>query len=390
MTRFLTRWFLRGEDAAAPAARARCGKAAGLVGIVCNVLLCLAKLIVGTVSGSISISADAVNNLSDASSSLVTLLGFKLAEKPADRDHPYGHARMEYISGLAVAALILIIGVELAKSSISRILHPQAVALSPALVAVLALSIAGKLWLMAFNRHLGSLIDSETLLATAADSRNDVISTAAVLLACVIGHFSGLMIDGWVGLAVAVFILISGIGIARDTIDPLLGRQSAPEELREIAAAILAYDRVLGVHDLMLHDYGPGRRFGSVHVEMDYRVDPLVCHEIIDGIERDFRETRNLELVIHYDPIVTDDAELSRLRALVEQAAQALDPRLSVHDFRIVRGYERTNLIFDLVVPYELKKEQLAIGQTLQARIRAQDARCEAIITYDEDSFNPA
>lgn len=386
----LLRAVLRGRDPSAPGERARCGRLAGIVGIVCNALLCAAKLAVGTLSGSISIAADAVNNLSDASSSVVTLLGFKLAEKPADRDHPYGHARMEYISGLAVAALILVIGVELAKSSLSRILHPQPVAFSPALAIVLTLSIAAKLLLMAFNRQLGRAIGSETLLATAADSRNDVISTAAVLAACIVGRLTDLMIDGWAGLAVAVFILVSGVGIARDTIDPLLGSQPDPEQMRRIAGAILAHDKVLGVHDLILHDYGPGRRFGSVHVEMDYRVDPLECHELIDGIEREFREQHNLDLVIHYDPIVTDDAELNRLRALTGQVCEAIDPRLSVHDFRLVRGYERINVIFDLVVPFELQSQRAQLEQEISEQLRARDARCNAVITFDEDAFNPA
>ena len=389
MTALLLRTFLRGRDPSDPAARARCGKLAGAVGIACNVLLCIAKLIVGTLSGSISISADAVNNLSDASSSVVTLLGFKLAEKPADRDHPYGHARMEYISGLAVAALILVIGAELARSSFTRIVHPQPISFSPALVAVLLLSIGVKLWMMAFNRSLGKAIGSETLLATAADSRNDVITTAAVLAACVFCRFTDLMIDGYAGLAVAVFILVSGVGIARDTINPLLGTKPDPDLMRAITAEILAHDKILGVHDLMLHDYGPGRRFGSVHVEMDCREDPLLCHEIIDGIEREFRDEHNLELVIHYDPIVTDDAELARLRSFVQQTCEAIDPRLSIHDFRIVRGYERTNLIFDLVVPFDLQKDRNRIGWELETRIREQDARYNPVITFDEDTFNP-
>ncbi len=389
MTALLLKLFLGGRDPSDAAARARCGKLAGVVGIVCNVLLCAAKLVVGTLSGSISISADAVNNLSDASSSVVTLLGFRLAEKPADRDHPYGHARMEYISGLIVAGLILVIGAQLARSSFDRILHPQPIEFSAALVVVLALSIAVKLWMMAFNRTVGKKIDSETLLATAADSRNDVITTSAVLAACVFCYFTDLAVDGYAGLAVAVFILVSGVGIARDTISPLLGTQPDPDVLRAITTEILAHDKILGVHDLMLHDYGPGRRFGSVHVEMDCREDPLACHEIIDGIEREFHDEHNLELVIHYDPIVTDDEELTRLRSFVQQTCEAIDPRLSIHDFRIVRGYERTNLIFDLVVPFELQTQKNRIGWELETRIREQDARYNPVITFDEDTFNP-
>ena len=295
LSRLLIRDYQNYQNAAV---RSSYGKLAGAVGIFCNVLLFGAKLLIGTVSGSVSITADAVNNLSDASSSVVTLLGFKLAEKPADQDHPYGHARIEYLSGLIVAAMILVIGVELVKTSIGKILHPQAVEFSAALAAILLLSILLKLWMAHFNRTLGRRIGSETLIATAADSRNDVISTAAVLISCIIGQVSGLKIDGWTGLLVALFILYSGISIAKDTIDPLLGEAPNDELVRMISEEIGTYDKVLGIHDLMVHDYGPGRRFASVHVEMDSREDPLICHDIIDDIERDFLTRHNIHLVI--------------------------------------------------------------------------------------------
>jgi cation diffusion facilitator family transporter len=388
LTQLLLRLFLRGADLHEASARARCGKLAGLVGIVCNVLLCCAKLIVGAFSGSVSIMADALNNLSDASSSVVTLLGFKLAEQPADAEHPYGHARMEYISGLIVAGLILVIGAELARSSFTRILHPEPVEFSVALVIVLIGSILLKLWMALFNRTVGRKIQSETLIATAADSRNDVITTAVVLLCCILGRATGLMIDGWAGLAVAAFILVSGVGIARDTINPLLG--SAPDSalMHEVADEILRHDKVLGLHDLMVHDYGPGRRFGSVHVEMAANEDPLVCHEIIDGIEREFKEHHSLDLVIHYDPITTDDEELSRMHALVSQLCTEIDPRLSIHDFRMVRGTKSSTLIFDMVLPFDLQPNAAQIKQALDARLNEGETQYKTVITFDEAAFN--
>ncbi len=388
MKQLLLRLYLHGDDARNPAVRARCGKLAGLTGIVCNAVLCAAKLAVGMLSGSVSITADAVNNLSDAASSVVTLLGFRLAEKPADEDHPYGHARMEYIAGLAVAALILVISVQLARSSIDKILHPEPVEFSAVLAAVLLGSILIKLWMALLNRTLGRAIDSETLKAAAADSRNDVISTAVVLICCTIGHFSSLMIDGYAGLAVAIFIVVSGIGIAKDTVDPLLGAAPDREMMRRVADEILQYDGVLGIHDLMVHDYGPGRRFASVHVEMDASADPLVCHDLIDDIERDFRTHHHIDLVIHYDPVVTDDAELNEMRETVQQLCTQLDPRLSIHDFRMVRGPGHSNLIFDLVVPFDLQPQREQLGKILDERIRAAHPQYYTVITFDEDAFN--
>ena len=385
LSRLLIRDYQNYQNAAV---RSSYGKLAGAVGIFCNVLLFGAKLLIGTVSGSVSITADAVNNLSDASSSVVTLLGFKLAEKPADQDHPYGHARIEYLSGLIVAAMILVIGVELVKTSIGKILHPQAVEFSAALAAILLLSILLKLWMAHFNRTLGRRIGSETLIATAADSRNDVISTAAVLSSCIIGQVSGLKIDGWTGLLVALFILYSGISIAKDTIDPLLGEAPNDELVRMISEEIGTYDKVLGIHDLMVHDYGPGRRFASVHVEMDSREDPLICHDIIDDIERDFLTRHNIHLVIHYDPIVTDDAELNHMRQLVTQVVQEIDPRFSLHDFRMVRGPGHTNLIFDLVIPFARKNQTKALSQLINERIQFENQKYYAIITFDDSTFN--
>lgn len=389
MTKLLPRLFIKDyQNYQNATVRSAYGKLAGAVGIVCNVLLFGAKLLVGTISGSVSITADAINNLSDASSSVVTLLGFKLAEKPADEDHPYGHARIEYISGLIVAAMILLIGVELIKTSVRKILDPQPVEFSAALVIVLVLSILLKFWMAHFNRSLGRRIDSETLIATAADSRNDVISTAAVLVACIVGQLTSLRIDGYMGLLVALFILYSGVSIAKDTIDPLLGAAPNHELVNMVAKEIGAYDKVLGIHDLMVHDYGPGRRFASVHVEMDSREDPLVCHDIIDDIERDFLTKHNIHLVIHYDPIVTDDKELNHMRELVLRVIEDIDPRMSIHDFRMVRGPGHTNLIFDLVIPFEMSNRKKELSRLINDRIQFESEKYYAVITFDDSTFN--
>lgn len=388
MTALLLRLFVKSQDPADAQYRSGCGKLAGAVGIVCNIFLFFGKLLAGLLSGSVSVMADAVNNLSDASSSLVTLLGFKLAEKPADPHHPYGHARMEYLSGLVVAAMILLIGAELVKSSVDKILHPQSVAFTWLTAGILIASILVKLWLAAFCRKLGKSIGSATLEATAADSRNDVISTAAVLLAGVLGRLFSWQMDGYVGLAVALFILYSGVGIARDTVNPLLGEAPDPELVKEIGDKICSYEKVLGIHDLMVHDYGPGRRFASVHVEMDSREDVLICHDIIDTIERDFLEQDHIHLVIHYDPLVTDDQELTHMRNLVEQEIQAIDPRLSIHDFRMVRGPRHTNLVFDLSVPFDLSDKQEQLKELIDQRVQFEGTRYFTVITFDCEAFN--
>ena len=369
--------------------RGAAGRLAGTVGIVANAVLFAMKLAVGTIAGSVSITADALNNLSDASSSVVTLLGFKLAENPADADHPYGHARYEYLSGLAVAAMILFIGFELAKSSVEKIFNPQAVDFTWLTAGVLLGSMAVKLWLSLFNSRLGKKISSETLMATATDSRNDVIATAAVLVSGLAEKFTGWHIDGFMGLAVAVFILYSGIGLAKDTISPLLGEAAGPELQEQILDQIRSEKRVLGYHDLMVHDYGPGRRFASVHVEMDRREDPLLCHELIDDLERECLESHGIHLVIHYDPVVTDDPELDRMKAAVTEALKQIDGRLSLHDFRMVQGSGHTNLIFDVALPEDLAEKKGEIKARLDQKLN-RDAPCTyfTVITFDPTAFN--
>ena len=365
--------------------RAAYGKLSGAVGIACNLLLFAGKLAVGLAAHSVSITADAVNNLSDASGAVVTLVGFRMAEKPADRDHPFGHARVEYIAGLVVSALILLVGAELAKSAVEKILHPAPVDISPVTMAVLAVSVAVKLWLSRFNRMLGRQIDSAALMATAADSRNDALSTGAVLLSALVSRHTGWGIDGYTGLAVALFILWSGIGIARDTVNPLLGQGADPALGQALAKMLTANPKVLGFHDLMVHDYGPGQRFGTVHVEMDAREDPLLCHDIIDGLERSCLDELKVHLCIHYDPIVTDDPELNHMRQVVTDCLARLDPGLSVHDFRMVRGAARTNLIFDLVVPDSVHLDD--VQQAVDQAVSRESDKYATVITFDRPAF---
>ena len=387
MTNLLLRLFAKENQS--PKGRTAVGRLSGAVGIVCNVLLFLAKLVVGLISGSVSITADAMNNLTDATGSVVTLLGFRLAEKPADEDHPYGHARYEYLSGLAVAALILVIGFELAKGSVEKIISPTPVAFSWALVLVLVLSIGVKLWLSLFNTKLGRLIDSSALQATACDSRNDCIATGAVLLAAVIEKLSGWQVDGWFGLGVAGFILYSGVNLAKETISPLLGESGNPQLFRDIVSTVCDEPLVLGYHDLMVHDYGPGQRFASMHVEMDRNKDPMLCHDIIDNLERKCLQDHGVHLVIHYDPVVTGDAELEQTKAWVQSLLRDVDSRITIHDFRMVSGTEHTNLIFDMVLPYDLMAKRKIIRKQLTEMLNAKgDTTYYTVITFDAAAFN--
>lgn len=377
--------------------RIRVGKKAGIVGILCNLVLCSLKYLIGTLSGSVSITADAINNLSDAASSVVTLLGFKLAGKKADATHPYGYERFEYLAGLVVAALILVIGVDLAKTSIGKILHPEAVEFSAALVIVLLFSILVKLWLASFNVKLGKSIQSKTLMASGDDARNDVISTGAVLLAALLEHFTGLRADGVMGLIVAGFIIWSGFGIAKDTISPLLGEAPDEELVHKISALMTSRKEILGIHDLVVHDYGPGRRYVSAHAEVDYRADVLDIHEILDDLEREARQNLNVELTIHYDPIVTDDPLLDQARKLVTDHLAKSLPDVKIHDFRMVKGEGHSNVLFDAVIPigseYEQKEAQLRLQKEVNevlnsGAIVGSDCRYFSVITFDKEVFN--
>ncbi len=390
MTKLLLRLFVKNyTEPASSDVRSSVGTLSGVVGIVCNILLFGLKLLIGTVSGSVSITADAMNNLSDATSSIVTLVGFQLAKRPADEDHPYGHARYEYLSGLAVAAMIVIIGFELAKTSVEKILNPTSVELSIYACIVLVGSVAVKFWLCLFNRKLGKDINSSALLATSADSRNDAVATSAVLLAGIIEFVFDIRIDGYMGFAVALFILYSGVMMAKDTISPLLGENASPELKENIISVMGIYPEVLGYHDLMVHDYGPGQRFASIHVEMDHKADPLYCHELIDNLERICLDRHNINLVIHYDPIVTGDAELERLKDIVIVLLKEQDNRISIHDFRIVKGEKNTNLIFDIALPADLMSEKKQIKDKLDTELNKIDSMnyC-TVVNFDMVAFN--
>ena len=390
MTNLLLRLFVKNHDQIEDSAvRTAIGALSGMVGIACNLLLCLGKMLVGLITGSVSITADAMNNLSDASGSIVTLIGFKLADKPADEDHPYGHARWEYLSGLAVAAMILLIGFELVKTSVAKILAPEPVSFSLVPALVLLASIGVKLWMCLFNTRLGNMIDSTTLFATAADSRNDCVATGAVLIASVLEAVLDIRVDGFIGLAVAMFILYSGWQLARDTISPLLGENGSPELRKNIAQYIAAQPKVLGYHDLMVHDYGPGQRFASLHVEMDSREDPLECHERIDEMERQCLRLYNVHLVIHYDPVVTDDPVLNELKAEVIQHLQEADRRLTLHDFRMVPGKRHMNLVFDVALPSDLQGKEDRIRSAVEQAMNeeGQELTYHIVITFDAAQF---
>ena len=384
MTNILLRLFIKNcEDTQNPAVRSSIGKLAGLTGIVCNCLLTVLKLVIGLLVGSMAIIADGVNNLSDAASSLTTLLGFRMAQRPADKQHPYGHARYEYLSGLAVAALILLIGAELVKSSVAKIIKPEPIDISAATIALRAASVAVKLWMSGFYKTLGKKINSTALYATSVDSRNDVISTCAVLLGCLVNYLFGLNIDGYVGLAVAIFILYSSVGIAKDTISPLLGQQADDELVDKITELVLSHEKVLGVHDLLVHDYGPGRCYASAHVELSADEDPMACHDIIDDIECDVLEKMNVHFVIHYDPVVQNDAEQNEMYRIVGDIVRGLDPAFSIHDFRIVRGSAQSKLVFDLAVPYSMMEKKKEIKEQIDAALDEKGKKYITIIRFD-------
>ena len=367
--------------------RARIGKLSGAVGIICNCLLAAGKLIVGHMTSSMSITADGLNNLSDGASSIVTLLGFKLAEKPADRKHPYGHARIEYIAGLTVAVMILFIGLELGKSSVQKFINPAPIEFSFTAVWVLCASILVKLFMMLFNLKMGRRINSNTLLATAADSRNDVMTTSAVLAASIVEHFYDVRIDGVMGIAVSLFILYSGIKLAGETMSPLLGEGANPELQKQITDYINGCPMVLGCHDLMVHDYGSGRRYASIHVEIDKNEDPMACHARIDRMERECLKNYGTHLVIHYDPVVTDDPEVNSTKRLVNTIIKVRDGRLTIHDFRMKDDGESVKMSFDMILPEDLRGQEQSIKETVEKALNSLDSKkYYADITFDMES----
>lgn len=390
MTEFLIKKFVPNHsETGSSEVRTEYGKLAGRCGIVLNFFLFVIKFATGLLAKSISITADAVNNLTDAASSIVSLLGFVLAEKPADKEHPYGHGRYEYISALTVAAIIIVIGTELFKSGAEKIISPEAVNCSIYSVAILIISVLTKLWMSSFNIKIGKKINSKTLIATAKDSRNDVISTLAVLVSAVVGIIFKINIDGYVGVAVSVFILYSGVGLIKDTISPLLGVAPEEETVEHIHKVIMSYPKVLGTHDLIVHDYGPGRCFASVHIEVAAEDNVLESHDEIDNIERYFIEKEHLNLVVHMDPIVTKDEKVLNLRTKLSAVLKQLDGELSVHDLRTVPGPTHTNVIFDCVVPFGAKSSKEEIEEKTKEFLKSEyGENYFPVITFDS-SYAP-
>lgn len=384
MTDLLVKTFIKNcGDAQDPAVRQRYGALSGIVGIILNLLLSLGKFAAGMLTGSIAVTADAFNNLSDAGSSVVTLVGFHMAGKRADGDHPFGHGRIEYLSGLAVSAAILLVGLELAKSSIDKIIHPETVSFSWLTVGILAASILVKLWMSFFNRSLSRRIGSAARAATATDSLSDVAATSAVLLGTLIGHFLGFNIDAWMGILVAAFILRAGWGAARDTLNPLLGQSPDPALVKDIHDTILAHPEVVGIHDLILHDYGPGRSMMSLHAEVPMDSNIMEVHDVIDAIERELREKFRIETSIHMDPIATGDETVNRTRDMVAALVKELDGAMTIHDFRMTNGPHHRNLIFDVVVPYSVKLTDDEVKAAIVSRLKAVDANYFAVIEID-------
>lgn len=370
MTDWLVKHFIQNpDDKDDPAVRQRYGLLSGGVGILLNLLLSAGKFLAGLLTGSIAVTADAFNNLSDAGSSVVTLAGFRLAAKQADDDHPFGHGRIEYLTGLLVAAAILLVGVELARTSLEKILQPEAVDFSWLSVGILCASILVKLWMSAFNRRLSRRIGSAAMAATAADSLSDVVATSAVLLGTLAGHFFSLRIDGWVGILVAAFILRAGWEAAKDTLDPLLGQSPDPDLVESIQKAVLAHPQVTGVHDLIIHDYGPGRRMMSLHAEVPMDADVLEVHDVIDNIERELKETFHIEAVIHMDPIATKDPRTNEMKARVAGLVREIEPSMTIHDFRMTQGPQHQNLIFDVVAPHSCPLTDEEIKTRISGRV---------------------
>lgn len=380
MTKLLLRLFV--PHAADANTHAAVGKLAGIVGIVCNLLLACLKITAGLLSGSVALAGDGINNLTDCASSVVTLLGFRMAQRPADGEHPFGHGRYEYISGVVIAALVLLAGAELAKSSIQKILVPQAVPLSLLSIAILLFSMGLKLWMAVFDRRLGGMIRSTTLEAAAQDSRNDIIATAAVLLSTLADGLLGIRLDGFVGLGVAAFILWSGVRLARDTVSPLIGRQADQRTVQALTELILAHHRVLGIHDLLIHDYGPGHVFATVHAEMDASEPPLDAHDQLDHIEQEALRQLGIHLVIHYDPIA-ENGDWDGYRRLAKECAEVVSPSATIHDLRISDYQGAQRLAFDLAVPYSLPESDAELTEQLTAALHARG--CQLPLTLHID-----
>lgn len=388
MTEFLCKKFIKDyENTRDAKVRQSYGKLAGIVGIISNVFLCTGKIIIGTVAGSIAIIADGINNLADASSSLITLIGFKLSSLPEDEEHPYGHARIEYISGMIVSVLIVVVGIELLRSSVQKVLRPEHLQFSVYIIIILSLSILIKVWQALFNMNLGKRINSLTLIATGSDSRNDVISTAAVLLSVIAGRLWNLQIDGYMGCLVAVFIMWSGICLVKETMSPLLGESPDSELVDQIMDIATSYDGVIGIHDLVVHNYGPGKIFASIHIEVDASGDMMESHDMIDNIERAIGKALSIEATAHLDPVKVDDPVVSQMKSIAVDIVSSIEGVDSVHDLRIVSGPTHTNIIFDVVVRPACKLSNKEIHNIFQRSFSEIDPNYFVVINYDKMYF---
>lgn len=385
MENLLFKLFIKDKDNTSdPAVRESYGKLAGAVGIVSNLILCIMKISIGLFSKSIAIVADGINNLADASSSIITLIGFKLASAPEDEDHPYGHARIEYLAGLFVSIFIIVIGVQLLKSSFLKILDPEPLEFSYTTIIILVAAVLIKLWQSAFNVTVGKKIKSVALMATAADSRNDVISTTAVLISILVGRFTGVNIDGYMGCLVALFIIWAGIQLVRETSSPLLGEAPDQEMVEEILELVLREPGVLGVHDLMVHNYGPGKVFASVHVEVDADGDLMKSHDMIDNIERIVKEVLKIHFVVHMDPIVVNDPLINKMRGVISRALENIEGLDNIHDFRMVPGPTHTNIIFDAVLLPSCSMSEKSIVELANEAAKTIDESYFVVITFDK------
>ena len=385
MTAWLIRTFIKDyQDTTNRKVRASYGMLGSCTGIVVNVLLSLSKFLLGVLSGSLAVTADAVNNLSDAAGSIMSLITVKIADKPVDKEHPFGHGRMEYIGALAVGALIVIAGVQLLREGIDGILNPVELTASPLVFVLLAVSVLVKLWLFFYYRKIAQTIDSTTLAAASKDSLSDVIATSTVVLSIVLHVAFGWRIDGYMGVVVALFVLKTGVDVCRDTIDRLLGEKPDPELTRQLREDLLSYEGILGLHDLVVHDYGPGRRIASVHAEVSATGDIVAVHELVDKAEREVSEALHITLCIHMDPVVTNDQDTNDAHRKMSEFLHNIDPRLTLHDFRRVPGKEQINLIFDCLLPGDYKDRD-GLLRSIRAYAKQIDPRYNVIVQFDTD-----
>lgn len=388
MTKLLVKLFINdSENISNPKVRTAYGTLGSIMGIAVNIILAVSKIFAGIISGSISVTADAINNLSDAGSSIISLIGVKISAKPADKGHPYGHGRIEYISALAVSVLVFLMGIELFKDSFIKIKHPVPVNFSPVALCILVLSIIAKLWLGFFNKNLGKKIKSAPMIAVMKDSFSDCLATGVAAISIIVSAFSDISIDGYLGIFVACFILLAGFNILKETLGELLGNPPEKEYVEMIENKILSYEHIVGVHDLIVHDYGPSRRFASAHAEVPANIDLMEAHDVIDLIERDIMSEMGLMISIHMDPIIVDDERINSLRQMTTDIVKEIDSELSIHDFRVVEGPTHTNLIFDILLPHDHKHSHEDICKTIDTKLSKIDERFFTVITIDH-SFN--